>query len=203
MRTRRLVEQMLERTCAAQSAASSQISSFFVVTVARQARRSDTVPGIMSEKVELPKKKATANPGRLETEDMPPVTPRKRKARRTADSERSPHELGRLAIHAESTPRGVQGRRSDRRLACPSQPHFSEKGHSCVYPVDCAGTPTPKTSTDVARASSGVYGHAPSPQIQHVQSWFTTSQNQTGQCAPRPTSHHATAYVLFIKTSRS
>lgn len=82
------------------------------------------MPVVMSEKVELPKKKATANPGKLETEDMPPVTPRKRKAGRTADSEPSPHEVGRVAIHAEPTPRGVQGRRSDRRLACPANPIF-------------------------------------------------------------------------------
>jgi len=63
---------------------------------------------IMSDKVELPKKKTTAKPGRLETQDMPSVTPRKRRAGRAADREpSSAHEAGR---HAE--PRG-QGRRSD------------------------------------------------------------------------------------------
>lgn len=88
-------------------------------------------------------------------------------------------------------------------FACPANPIFSDKGHSCAYPVNCTGTPTPKTFTDIARASSGVYGHASFPQIQPVQSWFTTSQNQTGQCAPRPTPYHATAYALHTKTSRS
>jgi len=48
--------------------------------------------------------------GRLETEDMPPVTPRKRKTGRTADRGPSAHEAVR---HAEPTPRGAQGRRSD------------------------------------------------------------------------------------------
>lgn len=81
---------------------------------------------IMSEKVERPKKKATANPGRLETQDMPSVTPRKRRTGRTADRAPSTHEVGR---HAEPTPRGAQGRRSDRKPACSCQPHSSEKDH--------------------------------------------------------------------------
>ena len=81
---------------------------------------------IMSEKVELPKKKATPNPGKLETEDMPSVTPRKRKTGRTADRDPSTHEAGR---HAEPTPRGVtaQGRRSDRKPACPANSIFLRK----------------------------------------------------------------------------
>ncbi|KAI9572782.1 hypothetical protein HD554DRAFT_2167807 [Boletus coccyginus] len=65
----------------------------------------------MSEKVELPKKKATASEGRPETEDMPSVTPKKRKARRTADREPSAHEASR---RAEPTPK-AQGRRSDHK----------------------------------------------------------------------------------------
>ncbi|KAN0100792.1 hypothetical protein V8E55_000776 [Tylopilus felleus] len=65
---------------------------------------------IMSDKAELPKKKATANLGKLETEDVPSVTPRKRKSGRTADRGPSTHEAGR---HAESIPRAAQGRRSD------------------------------------------------------------------------------------------
>ena len=102
----------------------SQISSISVVTNRPSSRETGTVPVIMSDKGELPKKKATANPVRPETEDMPPVTPRKRKAGRTADSEPLPHEVGRVAIHAEPTPRGVQGRRSDRKLCMSCQPHF-------------------------------------------------------------------------------
>lgn len=74
----------------------------------------------MSEKVELPKKKATASEGRPETEDMPSVTPKKRKARRTADREPSAHEAGR---RAEPTPK-AQGRRSDHKPVCPANPVF-------------------------------------------------------------------------------
>lgn len=70
----------------------------------------------MSDKAELPKKKATANLGKLETEDVPSVTPRKRKSGRTADRGPSTHEAGR---HAESIPRAAQGRRSDRKATCP------------------------------------------------------------------------------------
>jgi len=69
----------------------------------------------MSEKVELPKKKAAANEGRPETEDMPSVTTRKRKAGRTAGREPSAHEVGR---RAEPTPK-AQGRRSDHKPVCP------------------------------------------------------------------------------------
>ena len=75
----------------------------------------------MSDKVELPKKKTTAKPGRLETQGMPSVTPRKRRAGRAADREpSSAHEAGR---HAE--PRGAQGRRSDRKPRMSCQPPIS------------------------------------------------------------------------------
>lgn len=137
---------------------------------------SGAVPVTMSERVERPKKKTTTSPGKPETEDMPPTTPRKRKARKAAEREPPAHEVGRIAIHAEPTSRGIQGRRSDRELACFCQPYFAERDHSCSYPVSCAGAPT----SDVVRAASDVYGYASSPQIKHVQSWFTTSQKQTG-----------------------
>jgi hypothetical protein len=174
----------MESTCAARSAARLERYEDAPKSVQFPLSQSLVKWGIrygaciMAEKVERPKKKTTANPGKLETEGMPSVTPRKRRAGRTADRAPSAHEVGR---HAEPTPRGGQGHRSDRKPRCPCQPHFSEKDYgSCAYSVNRPGAPAPKTSTDVARASSDVYGHAPSPQVQHVQSWFTTSQNQTG-----------------------
>ena len=122
-------------------------------------------------RIDLPKKKAAANPGRLETEDMPSAAPRKRKTGRTAGGGPSAHEAGR---HPQPTPtaKGGQGRRSDRKFIRPTNLRVAlrlTKHCSRAYPVNCAGAPTPKTLTNlVARAPAGVYGHPPFPQIQHV-----------------------------------
>lgn len=121
---------------------------------------SGTVPVVMSDKVELPKKKATTNSGKLETEHMPPATPRKRKSGRAADREPLAHEAGRVAIHAEPTSKSFQGRRSDRELACFCQPLFAEKDCSCTHPINCARAPTSEACAGAARTASDVHGHA-------------------------------------------